>query len=279
MKKFAVSAAFVAVIGCSIGQSANAGEEIGLTVFSPQAPARAEDVNGNFNSLKTAIDGSNSRIGNLETLTSGLGAVKATVDANNTRLSTVETLTTGNTAAITGLSSAVDSKIDTVTAQSKIDTVQQSVNSKAALTDITALKTEMAGLIGLVATAARQKSAEYAGVTISNTKINGGTAITPVAPGSAITVALDYAIKDPGCPGCIDQIQIGFSHAATATGCVYFGVPGPTGVTGSGQITLTAPQQPGVYFVGFDRSQQYSCLLGWSAPNTFGRYIAMIVVQ
>lgn len=278
MKKFAVSAALMAAIGCSLGQSANAGEVIGLTVFSPEQPALAAEVNGNFNSLKAAIESSNTRIGDLETATSGLGAVKATVDANNTRLGTVETLTNGNSAAIAGLRTAVDAKMDTVTANSKIDAVQQSVDSKASASDLATLKAEVAALKSEIS-GKFGMAANYAEVQITNTKINGGSIIAPVAPGSAISVTLDYAIRDTVCPGCIDQIQVGFTNAATATGCVYNGQPGPAGVTGSGKITLTAPQQPGFYFIGFDRSQQFSCLLAWSAPKTFNRYIAMIVVQ
>lgn len=281
MKKFAVSAALIAAIGCSLGQSANAGEVIGLTVFSPEQPALAAEVNGNFNSLKAAIESSNTRIGNLETATSGLGAVKATVDANNTRLGTVETLTNGNSAAIAGLRTAVDAKMDTVTANSKIDAVQQSVDSKASIVDLNALKTQVAVVMGTVGSIAYQKTPEYAGVTLSNTKVNGGSMVALVSAGSSVKVEMNYAVRNPVdyCPNCIDQIQIGFSHQTTATGCVYSGNPGTAGVTGNGSITLTAPQQPGVYFVGFDRSQQFSCLLGWSAPNTFNRYIAVVIVQ
>jgi cytoskeletal protein RodZ len=116
-------------------------------------------------------------------------------------------------------------------------------------------------------------------VTITNVSINGGGNVAMLAPGSAFEVGMDYFIIDIACPGCIDQIQVGFS-TATPDQCAYSGVPGPAGVSGSGVVNLTAPTQPGVYYIGFDRSQDFSCPKHWwsGAPDV-SRYIAAIVVK
>ncbi len=118
------------------------------------------------------------------------------------------------------------------------------------------------------------------GVTITNVLVNGGAITSPVEAGSTITVALDYNIVDPGCPGCIDQIQVGFSHTAP-TDCVYSGIPGVAGVSGSGSTTLTAPSTPGTYYIGVDRSQAFSCPAGWwnGAPSNTNRWIGAITVR
>lgn len=118
------------------------------------------------------------------------------------------------------------------------------------------------------------------GVTISNVKINGGAIIAPVAVGSTISVSLDYKITDAGCPGCIDEIQVGFSHDKPAS-CVYQGIPGSAGASGSATFKIAAPSTPGTYYLGSDRAQDYSCPAGWwnSAPTMANRWIGVITVQ
>jgi len=118
------------------------------------------------------------------------------------------------------------------------------------------------------------------GVTITNVKLNGGAIIAPVAPGSTINVTFDYHIVDTGCPGCVDQIQVGFSHLAPQ-GCVFNGIPGAAGVSGSATIAITAPADPGVYYLGNDRSQAFNCPAGWwnGAPKASNRWIAAITVR
>ena len=121
----------------------------------------------------------------------------------------------------------------------------------------------------------------FAGVTISNVSVNGGAITAPVEPGSTIDVTLDYNIFDDGCPGCIDQIQVGFTHSSPDD-CIYSGIPGPSpGVSGTASFTITAPTFPGTYYLGFDRSQALSCPAGWwnGAPNTPNRWFAAITVN
>jgi len=81
-------------------------------------------------------------------------------------------------------------------------------------------------------------------------------------PGQSISISVDYTISQMAtCPGCIDQILIGIDSAAQ--GCVYNGTPSMTGTSGTGQMTLTAPSTPGVYYVRFRYGQAYSCDLNW----------------
>lgn len=118
------------------------------------------------------------------------------------------------------------------------------------------------------------------GVTISNVLINGGAMTAPVAAGSTINVSLNYKIVDPGCPGCIDEIQVGFSHLAP-NGCVYTGVPGTVGVSGSATFSITAPAEAGTYYLGVDRAQDYGCPTHWwnGAPNASNRWFGVITVR
>ncbi len=120
----------------------------------------------------------------------------------------------------------------------------------------------------------------FLGVTLSNVKINGGSNTAYVAPGSTFSLSMDYSIVDPGCPGCIDEIQIGFS-TSDPVACAYTGVPGAAGVSGSATLTLTAPGTPGVYYLGFDRAQHFSCAQAlasgwWSGAPGSSRYIASV---
>ncbi len=146
------------------------------------------------------------------------------------------------------------------------------------------------GLISIAATEVGAAPAQYviptspgfAGVTISNVRINEGSNIAFISPGSTFSVSMDYSIVDPGCPGCIDEIEIGFSTGNPFT-CIYTGIPGVEGKTGSATIEVTAPSTPGVYFLGFDRAQHFSCgqalEVGWwnGAPDS-SRYIANVIV-
>jgi hypothetical protein len=116
-------------------------------------------------------------------------------------------------------------------------------------------------------------------VTISNVKLNGGGNVATMSPGANFTVSMDYFIVDTGCPGCVDQIQIGYSDTAPNV-CAYSGIPGTAGQSGSGNVTLTAPAAAGTYFIGFDRSQDFSCPNHWwNSPPDASRYIAAIIVK
>jgi hypothetical protein len=184
--------------------------------------------------------------------------------------------------AVCGLCTQVESAVLCVKKQPKTGQINDNspVRARAAcraneiLLDAAAL-----GLQAPQATLGFSPTASFADVTLSNVLINGG-AITPtVAPGSTVNVSVGYSIVDTGCPGCIDQIQVGFAHESPTT-CIYDSVPGTTPDTGTAGFTLTAPTAPGTYYLGFDRSQAFSCPAGWwsGAPQPF-RYFGTITVQ
>jgi hypothetical protein len=102
---------------------------------------------------------------------------------------------------------------------------------------------------------------------------------------STIPVGLtfNYAIWNSGCPGCIDQIEVGLNTDSGPQLCAYSGIDGPLpGVSGSGNVTINVPNIPGRYYVGIDRSEDFSCLqtttAWWNGPPSAPRYIAVVDV-
>jgi hypothetical protein len=102
--------------------------------------------------------------------------------------------------------------------------------------------------------------------TIESVQIQGQGRRAHAAPGSSVTVEVNYFVQDVGCPTCIDQILVGIADDATINepkGCVYNGIPGAEGVQGSGSLTVDVPNAPGVYYVRVHYGQDFSCALGW----------------
>ena len=103
--------------------------------------------------------------------------------------------------------------------------------------------------------------------TISNVTLNSGPIQLTTTPGATVAVNLTYNIvqgayvdgNPVGCPGCIDQLVVGFVNT-TPTTCVYDGQPGPPG-TGDqpGSVSLTAPSTPGRYYIVFSLTENYYC--------------------
>ncbi|MEA3412173.1 MAG: hypothetical protein U9R74_11635 [Pseudomonadota bacterium] len=125
------------------------------------------------------------------------------------------------------------------------------------------------------------------GAKIGNVTINGGQGPQTVPPGSDVAVTLDYTIIDVSCPGCIDQIQYGIVTAESGAGnpvlgkCLYDGVPGPKGASGSTAFTIKAPVEPGSYALAFDRAQEFSCsklTKWWNGQPRPAQYFARIEV-
>jgi hypothetical protein len=77
MKRTARVASLV-VPGALVLSGANAGEVTGLTTFTTGTPAKAAEVNGNFNAVKTAVDDNHARINALQT---GIAAIDTRVTA------------------------------------------------------------------------------------------------------------------------------------------------------------------------------------------------------
>jgi hypothetical protein len=138
--------------------------------------------------------------------------------------------------------------------------------------------------IAAFATAASAWNNSAAGTTISSVKINGGGSQATVAAGSTVSVSFNYSIADPGCPGCYDQIEVGWNHESGPTECVYDDQPGAAGVSGTASYSLTAPNTAGVYYLAYDEGSDYYCNATSSAwwngtppdPNT--RIIGRVVV-
>ncbi len=118
---------------------------------------------------------------------------------------------------------------------------------------------------------------------INNVSINGGGNVaTAIAAGGPFTVSMNYFVQnDPSCPACIDQIIIGISPGSGGAGqsCIFNGIPGVGGVSGSANPTLTAPGTPGTYFIRFVTTLEFSCRLELYGDSSPSRNLAAICVQ
>ena len=119
-------------------------------------------------------------------------------------------------------------------------------------------------------------------ITVTNVALDGGTNLAlDVAPGAPITLTFDYAIRDVGCPGCVDQILVGYAPSSPQA-CVYDGIPGSFGATGSATAQLNAPTSPGLHLIRYDQGQDFGCNLGWWEVNGVpgaGNTIAALYVR
>jgi hypothetical protein len=127
----------------------------------------------------------------------------------------------------------------------------------------------------------------YGWTTLSNIKLNGGTNVLTVPAGQAFNLSYDYTIANPPdyCPGCIDQIEIGFVVGVPV--CTYDGQPNPP-QSGTTSTSFTAPSTPGVYYLAMDWSLDWGCFQPvtpgvtvppyWHSPPTPNRYIGKVIV-
>ena len=127
----------------------------------------------------------------------------------------------------------------------------------------------------------------YGWATLSNTKLNGGTNVLTLPGGGPFSLSYDYTIANPPdyCPGCIDQIEIGFAVGVPV--CTYDGQPYPP-QSGTTPVSLTAPSTPGVYYLAMDWSLDWGCFQPvtpgvtvppyWHSPPTPNRYIGKVIV-
>jgi hypothetical protein len=83
----------------------------------------------------------------------------------------------------------------------------------------------------------------------------GGTSPNPV------TIAFNYVIDNTGCPGCIDQLQVGLNSDVSPQTSAYNG--GSFG-SGSASVTINVPNTPGRYYIAIDTSEDYGFL--YSSP-------------
>jgi len=104
-------------------------------------------------------------------------------------------------------------------------------------------------------------------------EITSGTSPNPV------TVAFNYVIDDSGCPGCIDQLEVGLNTEASPQTYAYWG--GAVG-SGSASLTINVPNTPGRYYIAIDTSEDYGFLYSspywWNGQPTPTRYIGVVDV-
>jgi hypothetical protein len=101
----------------------------------------------------------------------------------------------------------------------------------------------------------------------------GGTNPNPVA------VAFNYVINNTGCPGCIDQLQVGLNTDPSPQTYAY---NGGSFASGSASVNINVPNTPGRYYIAIDFSEDYGFLYSaayWAnGQPTATQYIGVIDV-
>ncbi|HEX4877405.1 MAG TPA: hypothetical protein VFV31_12095, partial [Chitinophagaceae bacterium] len=90
--------------------------------------------------------------------------------------------------------------------------------------------------------------------------MNGAGNTIAVKPGTIIQMEMDYNLSNQSsCPTCFSQLLFGYENQFL--GCLFDGTPGvcPTGSSGRQRYQFTAPAIPGVYKIGYNSTQDYSC--------------------
>jgi hypothetical protein len=98
-----------------------------------------------------------------------------------------------------------------------------------------------------------------AGITVHQVTIDGMGNGVVVAPGQQMVVRFWYHVADCDCPGCFDQIEVGYADESSFEYCAYEGIPGCRGVTSSSQHTFVAPLTAGTYALRFALGQDRNC--------------------
>jgi hypothetical protein len=104
-------------------------------------------------------------------------------------------------------------------------------------------------------------------VSVQNVRFpSEGTNIARVAPAAYVDLEFDYDIASCGCEDCITQGLMGIVDAPWRD-CFYGGVPACNTDSGTAQMQVQAPDQPGLYLISFWRTWEYDCNLGAGGPN------------
>ncbi|MFZ0319278.1 MAG: putative Ig domain-containing protein [Candidatus Sulfotelmatobacter sp.] len=94
-----------------------------------------------------------------------------------------------------------------------------------------------------------------------------------------VTVAFNYAINNTGCPGCVNQIEVGLNSDPAPQTYAYNG--GSSG-SGSSSLNINVPNTPGRYYIAIDVSEDYGFLYSsayWAnSQPTIPQYIAVVDV-
>jgi len=110
----------------------------------------------------------------------------------------------------------------------------------------------------------------FAGFNVNTVSLNGGGSSITVFPGDQVTITYNFNIYDDPCPSCITQLVTGLGTAGTqsAETCAFDGDAALfPGTPGSENTILTAPSNPGTYYVTVEYSWQFDCL---SALSNYG---------
>ncbi|TVR02086.1 MAG: hypothetical protein EA398_08630 [Deltaproteobacteria bacterium] len=121
--------------------------------------------------------------------------------------------------------------------------------------------------------------------SVNNVRLDGALreSIT-VSPGSSVSVQANYAGKNnsTSCTGCVVQFALYFAGMpGVQLYCRNMGIP-PTscpGTTGTASFTVTAPDEPGVYPLFWNRALNFSCDDPSSSIGTGRNNFATIVVE
>ena len=94
-----------------------------------------------------------------------------------------------------------------------------------------------------------------------------------------VTVAFSYTINDTGCPGCIDQLQVGLNTDSTPQTYAYNGA---SFSSGSSSVNINVPNTPGRYYIAIDFAEDYGFLFSsayWAnGQPTATQYIGVVDV-
>jgi hypothetical protein len=107
--------------------------------------------------------------------------------------------------------------------------------------------------------------------------------VLTVAPGATFYATYDWQIHNEHnfCPGCIQQVAVGWTTPGYVAPCfsVGRGFPGNSGVNRA--VTLTAPSTPGTYYISTRSAHMYNCadMAEKAGFATGSHYVAAICVK
>jgi hypothetical protein len=103
-------------------------------------------------------------------------------------------------------------------------------------------------------------------IVVSGVDVAGsGRAWAIVAPGASVTVEHAYTIASCGCETCVAQGYTGIIGVPDVS-CWYTGIPGCADVPGTTSLTFTTPSEPGVLWLGFQRTWDFQCVAQVGLP-------------
>ncbi|HEX3462203.1 MAG TPA: IPT/TIG domain-containing protein, partial [Acidimicrobiales bacterium] len=134
----------------------------------------------------------------------------------------------------------------------------------------------LVGMAGVASAVPPSTTVSTGSATISGVNVNAtGNNYALVSSAAHVTVAGNYLVNDSGCPGCLDQIQIGWAGSTVPLACIYNG-----GSTGSGPFSVDLGPAPGpkVSEVIVNFAQASGCSLGSWWNSNAGPAIAEVAV-